>query len=218
VAAIGPLASAVPQLGFAVTGARRVEHTAAPTLGFGLRITTSDERVIRSVLLDTQIQIAARRRAYDARAQERLFELFGATKDWGTTLHTLLWTRVTLVVPPFTEATDVELHVPCSYDLDVSASRYLDALADGEVPLELLFSGTVFYGGEDGVLQAGRISWEQDADFRLPVATWRETLEHHFRGTSWLRLRKDTIDRLAAYRARHALASFEDALEELLDG
>ena len=35
--------------------------------------------------------------------------------------------------------------MPCTYDLEVAASRYLDALADGEVPLEFLFSGSVFY-------------------------------------------------------------------------
>jgi hypothetical protein len=219
VAATGPLAiGAVPRLGFAVTGAWRVEHTAAPTLAFGLRLTTDDERPIRSVVLDTQIRIAARRRAYDAAAQERLFELFGAPKDWGTTLRSLLWTRTTTVVPPFTGAADVDLEVPCSYDLEVVGSRYFDALRDGEVPLELLFSGTVFYAGADGRLQAGRIPWDADADFRMPVAVWRETMEHHFRDTAWLRLRKESVDRLAAYRSRHALPSWEATLERLLDG
>jgi Family of unknown function (DUF6084) len=219
VAATGPLAiGAIPRLGFAVTGAWRVEHTAAPMIAFGLRVTNEDDRPIRSILLDTQIRIAARRRSYDARAQERLFELFGATKDWGTTLRSLLWTRLRTVVPPFTGAADVDLEVPCSYDLEVTASRYLDALGDGEVPLELMFSGTVFYAGAEGQLQAGRISWEQDAEFRLPVAVWRETMEHHFRDTSWLRLRKESVDRLAAYRSRHALPSWEATLDRLLDG
>jgi Family of unknown function (DUF6084) len=217
VAAVGPLSSGtMPRLGFAVTGARRVAHTAAPTIGFGVRIASEDGRPIRSVLLDTQIQIAARRRPYDPDAAERLFELFGATKDWGTTLRTLLWTRVTSVVPPFTGTADIELHVPCTYDLDVTASRYFEALGGDDVPLEFLFSGTVFYGDEGGALQAGRISWEQDAELRMPVAVWRETMEHHFRRSGWLRLRKDTIDRLALYRSRHALASWEDALEALL--
>jgi hypothetical protein len=210
------LASAVPQLGFEVTGARRVERTAVPTIGFGLRIAA--EQPIRSVLLDTQIQMAARRRPYTAAEVERLFELFGAEKDWGTTLRTLLWTRVTTVVPPFGGEADVELAVPCTYDLEVTASKYLDALADGDVPLEFLFSGTVFYASGDGFLQAGRISWEQEAELRMPVAVWRETMEHHFRGTSWLRMRKDVVDRLAAYRSRHALASWEDTMERLLDG
>ena len=210
------VAPAVPQLSVEATGAGRVERTAMPTLGLGVRLTAPAP--IRSVLLDTQIQLAARRRAYEAAETERLFEVFGAAKDWGTTLRTLLWARVTTVVPPFDGAADVELHVPCTYDLEVTASRYLDALDGGEVPLELLFSGTLLYAGDDGRLQAGRISWDQEAALRLPVAVWRETMEHHFRGTSWLRLRKDVVDRLAAYRSRHALASWEETMERLLDG
>jgi hypothetical protein len=211
------LATAVPQLGFDVTGAWPVERTAVPTIGFGLRIAAGD-RTIRSVLLDTQIQIAARRRPYDPPETERLFELFGAAADWGTTLRTLLWARVTSIVPPFTGEADVELAMPCTYDLEVTAARYLDPLAGGDVPLEFLFSGTVFYAGEDGQLQAGRISWEQEAGLRMPVAVWQATMDQHFRGTSFVRLRKDVVDRLAAYRSRHALASWEDTMERLLDG
>ena len=204
------------ELGFSVTGAERVEHAAVPTLRFALRVTS--EVPVRSVLLDVQLQIAARRRGYDAGAHERLFELFGPVADWGTTLRTLLWTRMTTVVPPFRGETAVELQVPVTYDLEVLGARYLGALESGDVPLEFLFSGTVFYAGEGGMLQAGRISWEAEAELRMPVAVWRETLDHHFRGTSWLRLRKDAVDRLAAYRSRHGLASWEETVERLLDG
>ena len=55
------------------------------------------------------------------------------------------------------------------------------------MPLEFLFSGSVFYTGE-GALQAERISWESEAAYRLPVAVWKETMERHFRGTAWVRL------------------------------
>src|SRR3954467_12101773 len=104
--ATGPraLASAgsIPELRFAVIDAARLEHAAVPTLRFALRIESMDGHAIRSIVLDTQIQIAARRRPYDARARDRLFELFGPEEAWGTTLRTLYWTRATLVVPPFT--------------------------------------------------------------------------------------------------------------------
>jgi Family of unknown function (DUF6084) len=205
----------VPELSFAVEGAAPLEHAAAPTLRFALRIESRDERPIKSILLDTQIQIAARRRPYDAAAHDRLFELFGPTANWGTSLRTLLWTRMTRVVPPFTGATVVDLDVPCSYDLEVIASRYFDALADGDVPLEFLFSGTVFAGTP---LQVTRLSWEQEAEYRLPVGVWKETLDRHFRGTAWLRLGKDAFDRLSAYKSRHALASWDEALDSLLEG
>jgi hypothetical protein len=210
------VAAAVPQLDFAVLGANRLERAAQPTLAFALRIDAGGAAV-RSVLLDAQIQIAARRRAYDGAVHERLFELFGPVRDWGTTLRTLLWTRLTAVVPPFSGSTEIALHVPCSYDLEVLASKYLDALDGGDVPLEFLFSGTVFQAGPGGLLQAARISWEQDAEYRLPVSVWRETMEHHFRDTAWLRLRKDRFDRLAAFKASRALPTWEDAVDALLD-
>jgi hypothetical protein len=204
----------IPSLAFSVIGAERVEHAAVPTLRFTLRIAGSAP--VRSLLLDVQIRIAARRRAYDEDAHDRLFELFGPVPDWGRTLRTLPWTRTTLVVPPFEETVDVELAVPCSYDLEVAASSYLDALRDGEVPLEFLFSGSVFYAGDDGRLQTARLPWESEAGYRLPVRVWKETMERYFRGTAWLRLRKESFDRLSAYKSRNALATWDDALDLLL--
>jgi len=202
----------VVALEFAVVGAARVEHTAVPTLRFDLCVASAVP--VRSVLLDVQVQIAARRRAYDAAAHDRLFELFGPIADWGTTLRTLLWTRTTLVVPAFEGETVVALDVPCSYDLQVAASRYFDALSDGAVPLEFLFSGSVFYE-VDGALQTTRLSWNSEAEFALPVRVWKETMERYFRGTAWVRLSKESFDRLSAYKSRHALATWDDALEAL---
>jgi hypothetical protein len=203
----------VVHLDFSVDDAARVEHAAVPTLRFALRV--QSQTPVRSVLLDVQVQIAARRRGYDASAHERLFELFGPVADWGTTLRTLLWTRTTLVVPAFEGSTVVDLDVPCSYDLEVTASRYLDALGDGDVPLEFLFSGSVFYTGDDGGLQTTRLSWQSEAAYALPVRVWKETMESYFRGTAWVRLSKESFDRLSAYKSRNALASWDDALEAL---
>ena len=215
-AATSPVIGSAPALAFAIVGAARVEHAAAPTLAFSVRVEAPGGAAIRSVLLDVQVQIAARRRRYDAAAEERLTELFGPVKDWGSTLRNLLWTRATLIVPPFTGSTVVELPIACSYDLDVLATKYLDALAGGDVPLEFLFSGSVFYAGEGGQLQVARIAWEGDAEYRLPVAVWRETMDHHFRGTAWVRLGKDSFDRLAAYKARGTLPTWDAAIDELI--
>lgn len=203
------------QLQFAVVGASPVEHAAAPTLRFVVRIVC--ERDVRSILLETQIQIAARRRAYDAAETERLFGVFGPASGWGSALRTLLWTRVTTVVPPFSGSTEVEVLVPCSYDLEVTSAAYLSALEGGVVPLELLFSGSVFYAGAGGLLQVERLSWDHEAELRLAVAVWREAMDRHFPGAAWLRLERETYDRLRDYRARNAL-TWEAAVERLLDG
>jgi hypothetical protein len=206
----------LPRLHVEVTGAAGLEHAAAPTLRFALAVREVTGRPVRSILLDTQVQIAARRRSYDAAAHDRLFALFGPARDWGSTLRTLLWARTTLVVPPFGGETTVDLDVPCSYDLQVLASAYLDALDGGEVPLELLFSGSVFYADDDGRLQTARIPWDLETTFRLPVATWKATMDRHFRGTAFVRLGKETFDALAAYRSRRALPTWDAAIEELL--
>jgi hypothetical protein len=216
--AAGPWAAEagpVPEVAFAVVDAARVEHAAVPTLRFVLRADSAGAPV-RSILLDTQIRIAARRRRYDAAATDRLFELFGPREDWATNLNSLLWTRTTTVVPAFTGTTTVDLDVPCSYDLEVAASRYLDALADGEVPLEFLFSGALFYSGADGRLQTARISWEAEAEYRLPVAVWKETMERHFPGSAWLRVDKATFDRLCTYKSTRALPTWAEVFDELL--
>jgi Family of unknown function (DUF6084) len=218
-AATGPravAAGAIPELGFEVVEADRVELAAVPTLRFVLRIDSAGGRPVRSVLLDTQIRIAARRRAYDPATHDRLFDLFGAPADWGTNLNSLLWTRTTSIVPPFTGSAQVDLEIACSYDLEVAASRYLDALGDGDVPLEFLFSGTVFYSNEAGLLQTVRIPWSHEVTYRMPVALWKATMDAHFPGSAWLRLDKDRYDRLAAYRSREALPTWEAAIDALL--
>jgi uncharacterized protein DUF6084 len=214
----GPLtdAGSIPELAFAVREAAPLQYAAVPTLRFGLGIESVGGRPVRSILLDVQIQINARRRGYDPAVRERLFELFGAPEGWSTSLRTLLWTRTTVVVPPFNESTTVDVAVPCTYDLEVAASRYFDALADGDVPLEFLFSGSVFYTPASGLLQTARLSWNYDADYRLPVRVWKETMERHFPGSAWVRLSRDSFDRLAAYKARHALPTWEHALDALL--
>jgi hypothetical protein len=209
-------ATMVPELQFAVVDSGSLDYAATPTLTFALRIESPSGHSIRSVVLDVQVQIAARQRGYDDQAQAGLLELFGPVSNWGSTLRTLPWLRTTTVVPAFSESTQVELQVPCTYDFEVTAARYLAALADGFVPLEFLFSGSVFFAGEGGGLQAVRIGWDREADYRLPVATWRQTMDRHFPHTAWLRLSTESFNRLNAYKARHTLESWDAVIASLM--
>jgi hypothetical protein len=215
-AGIPPLAGSVPALDFTVIGAAPVTPAAAPVLRFQVLVTSTTGLAVRSVLLETQIQIAARRRSYDAAEEPRLFELFGEPERWSATLRTLPWTRLTTIVPAFAEETVVALDVPCTYDFEVAASRYLDAVRDGHVPLELLFGGTVFFTAQDGRLQTARIPWDCEAAYRLPAHVWHDTMDRCFPGTAWVRMRRETFDRLQAHKARHALTSVDAALDALL--
>jgi Family of unknown function (DUF6084) len=205
---------AAPELAFSIEDGGVMDHAAVPTLRFGLRIDSSTP--VRSLSLNVQVRIAATRRRYSDAEELGLAQLFGRAEQWSRSLRSLHWTNLAVQVPAFEASTHVELPVTCTYDLEVTGSQYMNALEDGEVPLEFLFGGTLFYGGAGGRLQVRPLPWDREADFRLPVAVWRELMDRHFPDSAWLRLRRDSIDRLHSYRARHALLSWDDTVEKLL--
>jgi hypothetical protein len=207
----------IPELDFRIEDAYAQEHAAVPTIVFRLAVQSVGGHAVRAALLDSQIQIAARARPYDAEDLTGLADLFGSSERWSTTLRTLPWTRTTRVVPAFEGATVIDLPVACSYDLEVIATRYFGGLGSGGVPLEFLFSGSVFYSGAAGVLQTARISWEKEATYSLPVSVWRETMDRHFPGTAWLRVSDETYARLSRQRAQRGDADFEGTLRALLE-
>ena len=65
-------------------------------------------------------------------------------------------------------------------------------------------------------MQVEQISWEKEAYFRLPAATWRGLMDLYYPNSAWLCLRKDVFDRLARYKSRQGLPTWEQALERLL--
>jgi hypothetical protein len=168
--------------------------------------------------LQCQIQIEAARRRYTAAEQDGLQDLFGTPQRWGDTLRTMLWTHTTIVVPPFDGECAIDLPVPCSYDLNVAVTKYFYALEEGEIPLMLQFSGTVFYRNADDALQVAPIPWHKEAPFRLPVSLWRDMMERYYPNGVWLCLQRDVFDRLARYKSQCGFASCEQAVAGLLDG
>jgi hypothetical protein len=107
----------------------------------------------------------------------------------------------------FSGKTEALLPVPCTYDLNVSATKYFYALEGGEVPLIFLFSGTVFYVSEAGHLQVQQIPWDSECTYRMPVHVWKALMDHHYPGTAWLSLDRELFDRLYAYRRAPAIYS-----------
>jgi Family of unknown function (DUF6084) len=204
-------------LEFAVSGAA-IAEAATPTIALDLVIERTAGEPVRAVLLNVQVRIAAPRRPYDDATKERLAGLFGAPEQWGRSLRGLLWTQTTLTVPAFDATTTAAVLLPCTYDLDVASAKYLDGVRDGVIPLELLFSGTVFHAGADGRLRTEQISWDAEAEHALPVALWHEAMERFYAGRRWLRLGSDAFDRLAAFRAQEAYATWDDAVDALLAG
>jgi hypothetical protein len=191
----------MPDLSFQIEGVDVVENAASPLLAFKLRLTGIDpEQVIHTVALRCQILLEVARRKYSSEDQERLLDLFGEPSRWGQTLRSLLWTHANLIVPSFKGTALVDFPVPCSFDFNVAATKYFDGLSDGEVPVCVQFSGTVFYPAPDGGLQVAPISWDKEARFKLPVKV----------------LHKDAFDRLYRYKIQHGIPTWEEVLEALV--
>ncbi|MGW4892024.1 DUF6084 family protein [Kitasatospora sp. NPDC004240] len=204
------------ELNFSCVDVRAAEHAAGPTLLLRLRVTAPADVRVHALALRCQLRIEPARRPYGEAEGERLTDLFGERSRWGGTLHPVQFAQVPLMVPGFTGETEVELPVPCTYDMDVAAARYLRALDGGDVPLLLLFSGTAFTG--PGGFQVTPVPWDREAAVRMPVRVWREAIDRHFPGCGWLRLPEDLMDALLAHRSRRALPSWEATVRDLLNG
>jgi hypothetical protein len=202
-------------LHFTVLGARTEPYAAVPTLVFRLNITESTDERVHAMALRCQIQIEPRRRLYGTAEEDRLLELFDLPQRWGETLKTLLWTQTSLMVTGFTGSTEVDLPVACTYDFEITATKYFHALDDGEIPLLFLFSGTVFTRGQTG-FSVEPVSWQKEAAFRLPVRVWRELMEAYFPGGAWIRLRRESFDALHRFKGKRALPTWDDAVEALI--
>ena len=143
-------------------------------------------------------------------------DLFGEPERWSQTLRSLLWTHANVVIPSFQGNTAVDLPVPCTFDFNIAATKYFEGLTDGEIPLHLMFSGTVFYAAADEALQVIPISWDQEARFNLPVKVWRDMMDSYYPNNVWLNLRRDVFERLYQYKTQRGIPTWEQALESVL--
>jgi hypothetical protein len=208
----------MPDLDFRVESVAPVPYAAAPMLSFKLRVTNKNwEELIHSMALRAQIQVEVTRRHYTAEEQARLGDLFGEPSRWGQTLKTMLWTHIAVNVPAFQGETAVEVPVPCTFDFNVATTKYFHGLDEGDLPLNFLFSGTLFYRGEQEELQVAPISWEKEAKFRLPVKTWKQMIDEYYPNTAWLCLRRDAFERLYEYKVRNGIPTWEQAIERLFE-
>jgi hypothetical protein len=207
----------MPDLSFAFESAEPVQFAAQPLLALRLRVENANpEELIHTVTLRAQIQIEAPRRQYSAQEKQHLLDLFGEPERWSQTLRPMLWTHASAVIPSFAGSTTADLQIPCTFDFNVAATKYFYAVSDGDIPLNLLFSGSIFYADSEGTLQVAPVPWNKEARFRLPVRVWRDMMDLYYPNSAWLYLRRDVFERLYEYRMQRGIATWEQALEGLL--
>ena len=205
-----------PEPEFQILGATGRRHAATPAVDFDVHVTEPGGRQVYAIALSAQIMIEPARRAYDAETRDKLVELFGAPERWATTTRSLVWDQADVLVPAFTGSTTFHVPLSCSFDMEVASTKYLYGLSDGEVPLAFNFNGTVHYRGDDGRLQMSLIPWSCSAEFRFPVSTWRDLIEHYYPRTGWIPLQEATLRALQREKARRALPTLDACVAELL--
>jgi hypothetical protein len=203
------------ELRFTVLDIAPQAYAAVPNLSARLRIEELSGEPVHAIALRCQVRIEPQRRGYGDVEEELLLDIFGRRPQWSSTVRPFLWTHCGALVQGFSGSTEVELLLPCSYDFEVSASKYLHALRDGEIPLVFLFNGTVFSRGETG-FAVRQLSWDAEAGYRMPVAVWRSLMDQHFPNSAWLRLGSDAFEALQHYRTTHALLDWDGTMFALL--
>jgi hypothetical protein len=207
----------MPELQFQIEGAEAVAHAAAPLIALKLRIRNFPPiEEIHTVMLRCQVQIEPAKRRYLNQEQEKLKDLFGEPERWSRTVRPLLWMNTTVAVPGFAEDVLVDLQLPCTFDFNVAATKYFHGVDAGEIPLCVMFSGTVFYKGEGGALQVAQVPWDREANYRLPVTVWKQMMEMYYPNCAWLCLQRDAFEQLRAYKTRQGIPTWEQAIKRAL--
>lgn len=200
------------EVSFAVVDVAAEPYAVTPMLT--ARVAVSASSPVHAIALRAQVRIDPLRRSYSDAEGEGLHDMFGPRERWANTQRTFLWQHTTAMVPGFTGATDVAMPLECTYDFEVTASKYLHALREGTVPLQFLFSGTIFVTGDRFAVQ--QVPWDRDTNYDLPVAVWRDLVAQHYPDAGWVRLRHDNITALAGYKSAHGLLSLDEAIEKLI--
>ncbi|MGA6205178.1 DUF6084 family protein [Nocardia testacea] len=190
-------------------------YSVAPILSARVGIASLADEPVHAIALRAQVRIQPSRRRYSDEEGAGLTDLFGARDRWRDTQRSFLWMHCATMVPGFSGGAEVDMPMPCTYDFEVTGSKYLHALREGSVPLLFLFSGTVFIKGSNG-FAIQQIPWDREDTFDMPLSVWQELMAAHFPNTGWIRLHRDTLDALAAYKSGHGLLGFDDAVTRLL--
>jgi len=200
---------------FAVIDVAPEPYAVTPVLTARVGVAASGADPVHAIALRCQVRIEPLRRSYSDDEAAGLTDLFGPRQRWATTQRTFLWQHCSAMVPGFTGNATVALALDCTYDFEVTAAKYLHALRDGALPLQFLFSGTIFVKSERG-FSVQQVSWDCEDRYDMPVAVWRDLIAQHYPNTGWVRFSHETAAALAAYKSAHGLLDLDHAVTSLL--
>jgi hypothetical protein len=202
-------------LRFAVLDVAPEPYTVTPVLTARIGVAVGGDDPVHAIALRCQVRIEPLRRFYSDAEAPGLSDLFGPRERWATTQRTFLWQHCTAMVPGFSGNTTVPLPLDCTYDFEVAAAKYLHALRDGCLPLQFLFSGTIFVKSERG-FSVQQVSWGCEDRYDMPITVWRDLIAQHYPNTGWVRLSHDTVAALSRYKSARGMLDLDHAVTTLL--
>lgn len=204
---------------FAVLDVAPEPYAVSPALTAQIAVVADDP--VHAIALRCQVRIEPLRRQYRDDEAAGLTDMFGPRERWANTQRTFLWQHTAAMVQGFTGSTQVALPLECTYDFEVTGAKYLHALREGAIPLQFLFSGTIFRpplaNGQRG-FAVQQVPWDQEAQYDLPVSVWHDLIHQHYPNTGWVRLGHDTVTALTSYKSERGMLDIDEAVTSLLAG
>ena len=125
----------MPELVFDCIDVRADPYAAGPTLVFRLRIAETTGERVHAIALRVQLRIEPQKRRYTAReAAAAQRPVRRPLALGGDAQQPLQFAKVAVMVPSFTGSIEVDVPVPCTYDLEIAATSYFHALQRGRHP------------------------------------------------------------------------------------
>jgi hypothetical protein len=200
---------------FAVLDVSPEPYAVTPVLTARVAVAANTEDPVHAIALRCQVRIEPLRRSYSDVEAAALTDMFGTRDRWATTQRTFLWQHCSAMVQGFTGNATVALPLDCTYDFEVTAAKYLHALKSGTMPLQFLFSGTIFVKSERG-FSVQQVSWDCEDRYDMPIGVWRDLIALHYPNTGWVRLRHETVTALAGYKSAQGMLDLDHAVTALI--
>ena len=141
-------------------------YSVTPVLTARVGVVASGDDPVHAIALRCQVRIEPLRRRYTDEEADGLIDLFGPRERWANTQRTFLWQHSTAMVQGFTGSTEVALPLECTYDFEVTAAKYLHALARRQQSRCSSFSAERYSPGRQRGFSVQQVPWDCEDQLR----------------------------------------------------
>ena len=97
----------------------------------------------------------------------------------------------------------------------MGSAKYFHAVKDEMCRYAFSSAAQYFIRLLTGRCRLSRSAGRKKRDFAFRKV-WHEMMDHYYPNSAWLRLGRDAFERLYAYKRRHGLVTWEEAIESLI--